>query len=137
MLWATMGHLYKGGMWFLKKDKIASKNHKNVTDLADAAPDGADYRGLGDPSGAWNITNNTLNPNQLSNNEIVDYFFLPAIGQYFNGNISDLGFFGAYWSSSAGAYHNNWGFGMSFLSNSVTISDSYIRHDGFRVQPFE
>ena len=137
MLWATMGHLYKGGMWFLKKDKIASKNHKNVTDLADAAPDGADYRGLGDPSGAWNITNNTLNPNQLSNNEIVDYFFLPAIGQYFNGNISDLGFFGAYWSSSAGAYHNNWGFGMSFLSNSVTIRDCFARHDGFRVQPFE
>ena len=137
MLWATMGHLYKGGMWFLKKDKIASKNHKNVTDLADAAPDGADYRGLGDPSGSWEITNNTLNPNQLSNNEIVDYFFLPAIGSYFIGGFGGLGSMGFYWSSSAGAHHNNWGFGMTFSSNSVTIKDSFSRYNGFRVQPFE
>ena len=137
MLWATMGHLYKGGMWFLKKDKIASKNHKNVTDLADAAPDGADYRGLGDHTGAWNITNNTLNPNQLSNNEIVDYFFLPAIGFYSVGKMVGLGSLGVYWSSSAGAHNSHWGFGMMFFGNSVTVRDSFTRELGSRVQPFE
>ena len=36
-LWATMGHLYKGGIWFKKKTSIVGYN-------ADTAVDGTDWR---------------------------------------------------------------------------------------------
>ena len=79
-LWATMDHLYVGGMWFLKQSAIASKNGKNISDLKLAAPDGIDYtrKVISSTTMTYSIT--TGIPSNLN-----DYFYYPALGIYNNG----------------------------------------------------
>ena len=80
-LWATMDHLYVGGMWFLKQSAIASKNGKNISDLKLAVPDGIDYtrKEMSSTTMTYSIT--TGIPSNLN-----DYFYYPALGIYNNGS---------------------------------------------------
>ena len=87
-VWTTMGHLYKGGMWFKKKAYISGYN-KNT------AADGTDWRTAGN-SHTWPISQ-TL-PSAADANK---YFYLPALGGYLYGWLDNLGRNSLYWSSSA------------------------------------
>ena len=96
-LWATMDHLYIGGMWFLKQGAIASKNGKNVSDLKLAAPDGTDYTTIT----PLNYTNNSV-PTGIPSN-LNDYFYLPTLGVYNNAPPKAFwgsGIIGDFWSST-------------------------------------
>ena len=89
-LWATMGHLYAGGMWIKKKTKISGFSSTE-------APDGKDYRTLLYPT--FNtIENNNIIQGKPSN--LNDYFYLPARGAYVNGMFQNPGFNGRYWTST-------------------------------------
>ena len=128
-LWITMGHLYRGGMWIMKKDKIASTEHTTLVAMKNAAPDGHDLRIF--PGGG---SNTSIISGAPSASEIDDYFYLPAIGSYYSGGFKYIGENGSYWTSS-GYYFGGSAFTMSF-------GESFIggvyggRHEGLRAQPF-
>lgn len=122
-LWATMGHLYKGGIWFKKKTSIVGYN-------ADTAVDGTDWRTNGNGKG-WTVSN-TL----PSATEIGNYFYLPALGYYESGRLYGLGRSGYYWSSSASPWYNNNSYGLHFSSGSVGVYNT-DRHCGFRIGGFK
>ncbi len=89
-LWTTMGHLYKGGMWFKKKTYISGYN-------ANTAVNGVDWRRNQYGYIALLLSFNIL-PDVADANK---YFYLPALGEYESGKLNGVGKFGLYWSSSA------------------------------------
>ena len=121
-LWTTMGHLYKGGMWFKKKSVLQADGHYN----SNTAADGTDWR--------------TTNKYQYffasgilpSFAEAGKYFYLPALGNYYYGWLANIGKDGFYWSSSAyfsGSYY------LSFKEGQVYVNFSSYRHYGYPVKP--
>ena len=128
-LWITMGHLYKGGMWLMKKDKIASTNGTTLVAMKNAAPDGHDLRIF--PGGG---TNTSIISGAPSASEIDDYFYLPAIGGYYNGSFRYIGENATYWTST-GYYFGGSAFSMSF--GETYVGGVYgSRSEGVRAQPF-
>ena len=133
-LWTTMGHLYKGGMWFKKKAYINGYDINNSP-------------------GAWDRRNDNGTPKStnadeslLSPSEANKYFYLPALGYYYKGQLYNVGKEGYYWSSSSpaarpggeSAYYLKF-FTTSF--GSILQGSSYvfytIREIGARAQAFE
>ena len=122
-LWTTMGHLYKGGMWFKKKAQISGFN-------ANKAYNGTDWR-TANKSQTWT-------PSQIlpSAADAGNYFYLPALGKYYLGLLTFVGNAGYYWLSSGYPMNASYAYYMSF--NSGTISVTYTtRYDGLRVGGFE
>ena len=125
-LWTTMGHLYKGGMWFKKKAHIIGFRD-------DKLPDGTDRR----VSGTNAITNNNLTLSLPSASEANQFFYLPALGWYNVGKLLTVGSAGGYWSSSAYHSYVRYAFSMEFTSTLVRVGTMGYRHYGYRVQAFE
>ena len=117
-LWTTMGHLYKGGMWFKKKANISGYN-------PNTAVDGTDWRTNGNGN-SWSVSQ-TLPDAADANN----YFYLPALGWYYSGQLGNVGSHGYYWSSSAYPWDSNFAYGLGFYSGRVFVSGNYRFH-GFR-----
>ena len=122
-LWSTMGHLYKGGMWFLKKIYISGFRD-------DQATDGTDWRTTGGGD-SW-ITSNIL-PSATNANK---YFYLPALGLYSSGQLYDVGSRGSYWSSSANPLSSYNVYYLFFFNNYLSVN-STLRDRGLRVGGFE
>lgn len=122
-LWTTMGHLYKSGMWFFKKDKITGyrtdKAYDNVTD----------YR-------TTNITcsNYSLKPGLPSAADANKYFFLPSLGSYYLDKLMIIGG-GLYWSSTANPWDGIYAYTLNFGSSGVEVG-YYLRNYGLRAQKF-
>ena len=126
-LWTTMGHLYKGGMWFKKKSVLQAEGNYN----SNPAVDGTDWRTNGNSS-SWSVSS-TL-PSAADANK---YFYLPALGYYPSGQLVSVGSYGYYWSSSANPWDSNLGaYSLHFGSGNVTVHN-YYRYRGFRVGGFE
>lgn len=130
-LWTTMGHLYKGGMWFLKKEEIASKNSTTTAAMANADPNGIDWRKTGKIE-----SNTTLNSGQPSADEIGNYFYLPALGDYGDGKLTSLQSKGYFWSASGNPWDPKGAYALNFENGSVTVR-YYFRSHGYRMQTFE
>lgn len=88
------GNIYHGGVWFKKKAKIPGFS-------ASVAPDGVDHRPYGS---AAPTTIATAIPTQYTNQDLSDYFFLPALGRFSEGKYNNPGYIfyngdweGAYW----------------------------------------
>jgi len=119
-LWATMDHLYVGGMWFLKQSAIASKNGKNISDLKLAAPDGIDYtrKVMSSTTMTYSIT--TGIPSNLN-----DYFYYPALGIYNNGSFLGQfvasGTIGCMWSCTPLLNNTTMAFILRISSSDVQI----------------
>ena len=126
-LWTTMGHLYKGGMWFKKKSVLQAEHHY---DTEKSAYDGTDWR----TSSFYNSwpTSNTL----PSAADAGNYFYLPALGFYNSGRLNNVGTNGHYWSSSTYPRYSNYACHLSFNSSRVYM-DNFNRNGGFRVGGFE
>ena len=121
-IWTTMGHLYKGGMWFKKHDKITG--YSKVTTYW-----GFDFRTMRRSTENSNVTIGVPSVTKAN-----DYFYLPALGGYTYGYLYGMGG-GYYWSSSAtpgsdAAYY------MRFSRSSVAV-DQCNRTFGYNVMPFE
>ena len=122
-LWTTMGHLYKGGMWFKKKANISGFN-------PNTAEDGTDWRTNGNGR-SWSVSQ-TLPDAADANN----YFYLPALGYYYSGQLYNVGDDGGYWSSSAYPWNSNIACYLYFYSGSVYVG-STNRNYGFRAEAFQ
>ena len=126
-LWTTMGHLYKGGMWFKKKSVLQGEGHYN----SNTAVDGIDWRTTS-KSQTWSASQ-TL----PSAADAGKYFYLPALGYYYYGRPYDLGRRGEYWSSSADPRWNGFiGYYLYFYSGVVQVIGGQ-RWYGFRVDGFK
>ena len=123
-LWTTMGHLYKGGMWFKKKANISGFD-------ANKAVDGSDWRTTSKYQN-WSASY-TLPDAADANN----YFYLPALGYYRSGQLNDVGYNGDYWSSSANPWNSNGAYSLYFYSGLVYVGNYYRRYYGFRAEALQ
>ena len=121
-LWTTMGHLYKGGMWFKKKANISGFN-------PNTAVDGTDWRTNGNEN-SWSVSQTLPDAADAGN-----YFYLPALGGYYSGQLNGVGG-GSYWSSSAYPWTSGYAFYLGFSSGGVRVDD-YSCSYGYRVGGFE
>ena len=119
-LWTTMGHLYKGGMWFKKKANIIGYN-------ANTAVDGTDWR-TNPNNQSWSVSYTLPSAADAGN-----YFYLPALGYYYSGQLGDVGNVGFYWSSSARPLGGDNAYDLYFNSGNVSVSNDY-RGGGFRAE---
>ena len=122
-LWTTMGHLYKGGMWFKKKTNISGFN-------PNTAEDGTDWRTNGNGH-SWSVSQ-TLPSAADANN----YFYLPALGYYNAGQLYSVGDRGLYWSSSAYPWASSRAYDLNFGSDYVDVY-SYDPSAGFRAEALQ
>ena len=122
-LWTTMGHLYKGGMWFKKKANIVGFN-------PNTAYDGTDWRTT-NKSQSWSPSKTLPSAADAGN-----YFFLPALGFYDLGQLNSVGSRGYYWSSSGNPWAIYGAYGLFFRSDNVSVNH-YSRSNGFQTEAFE
>ena len=126
-LWITMGHLYKGGMWFKKKSVLQGEGNYN----SNTAVDGTDWRTNGN-NNTWSASI-TLPSAADANN----YFYLPALGYYNLGVLYNVGGYGYYWSSSARPWSSYGAYGLYFGIGVVQVYSYYDRFSGLRAGGFE
>ena len=132
-LWTTMGHLYKGGMWFKKKSVLLADGHYDTEKSADGTTD------MRTSNASYSNTSNSINNSGLpSVADAGNYFYLPALGFFRSGLLLTIGRYGYYWSSSANPWPNNAAYALIFTSGEVYVDYGYIgRRDGCRVGGFE
>ena len=128
-LWTTMGHLYKGGVWFKKKSVLLAEGNYNTEKSADGTTDlRTTYKSYSNNS----ITGSGLPSVADANN----YFYLPALGSYYAGQLGSVGNRGLYWASSAFPLFSNCAYYLSIYSSGVGVDfDSCYR--GFRAEAFQ
>ena len=122
-LWTTMGHLYKGGMWFKKKANISGFN-------PNTAEDGTDWRTNGGGR-SWSVSQTLPDAADAGN-----YFYLPALGYYYSGQLYNVGNDGYYWSSCAFPWGSNGAYYLAFRSGFVRVYFS-SRYIGFRAEALQ
>ena len=129
-LWTTMGHLYKGGVWFKKKSVLKAEGHYNTEKSADNTTD------LRTTEKPYYTSSSITTPGLPSASDAGNYFYLPVLGSYWNGQLINVGLYGSYWSSSAAPGHSNSAYKLGIGSGGVTVgtSDSYF---GYKVGGFE
>ena len=124
-LWTTMGHLYKGGMWFKKKSVLQAEHHYDTEKSADGSTD------LRTMYNYYYNNNSSINSGLPSAADANKYFLLPALGCYRGGQLIDVGDGGNYWSSDGISYSNSV-YSLVFRSSFVYMYGN-IRSDGFSV----
>ena len=129
-LWTTMGHLYKGGMWFKKKSVLLADNHYDTEKSADGTTD------LRTTYKYYSNNNSSINSGLPSAADAGNYFYLPALGYYNSGQLNYVGNLGFCWSSCANPWNSNNAFGLGFLSGYVHVDD-YGRNGGFRAEALQ
>ena len=128
-LWTTMGHLYKGGMWFKKKSVLQAEGYYNTEKSVDNTTD------LRTTYKYYSNRNSSINNSGLpSAADANKYFYLPALGYYYSGQLYQVGIVGFYWSSSGYPWNSGNASYLGFASGEASVhSDS--RDKGFRVEP--
>ena len=130
-LWTTMGHLYKGGMWFKKKSVLLTEHHYDTEKSAD---------GSTDLRTTWkyyiNGSNSINNSGIPSAADAGNYFYLPALGYYYSGELYYIRDGGNYWSSSAFPGSRTLAYFLGFGSGNVSVN-GFTRDYGMRVGGFE
>ena len=130
-LWTTMGHLYKGGMWFKKKSVLQAEHNYDTEKSADNTTDlRTTYKSY------YNNSSSINNSGLPSAADAGKYFYLPALGYYNAGQLYDIGNYGYYWSSSAFPWGSNDACSLYFSSGGVGVNGS-SRSDGRRVGALE
>ena len=130
-LWTTMGHLYKGGMWFKKKSVLQAEGSYNTEKSADGSTD------MRTTQKTYNNNNSSITNSGLpSAADAGNYFYLPALGYYLSGQLNYVGFAGYYWSSSADPWNSGLAYSLNFYSGGVLVSSS-SRNLGFRAEALQ
>ena len=130
-LWTTMGHLYKGGMWFKKKSVLLAEHNYDTEKSADGS---TDLRTTG--KNYYNNNSSINNSGLPSAADANKYFYLPALGYYLSGQLYGVGYMGFCWSSSAYPWSSLGAYGMNFYSGGVYV-DLSNRNFGFRAEAFQ
>ena len=130
-LWTTMGHLYKGGMWFKKKSVLQAEGHYNTEFSADGSTD------LRTTFKDYYNSNSSINSGLPSVADAGNYFYLPTLGFYYVGQLNRVGSHGAYWSSSAAPwYSSDRACNLGFYSGNVNVVTN-LRDSGSRAEAFQ
>ena len=129
-VWTTMGHLYKGGMWFKKKSVLQAENHYDTEKSADGTTD------LRTTYKNYSNNNSSINSGLPSAADANNYFYLPALGYYISGQLYNVGYYGYYWSSCASPWSSNHAYNLNFSSGNVSVNH-YTRSFGFRAEAFQ
>ena len=138
-LWVFAHHLYVGGIWLKKQSKISGFSSEENCPGTDKWELGKDIKFTVAISG------------KPESSVRRDYFYLPALGQYKKGKLTDLGKKGYYWASTpnpvnSGPESAGYGnvisanclrFGTDTELNNVYVRNYYERHVGMQVQAFE
>ena len=129
-LWTTMGHLYKGGMWFKKKSVLQAEHHYDTEKSADGSTD------LRTTYEYYNNSNSSINSGLPSAADAGNYFYLPAMGYYNSGQLNGVGNGGRYWSSSANPWSSDNAYNLDFGRGYVRVYNGY-RYYGVRAEGFQ
>ena len=138
-LWVFANHLYKGGIWLKKQNKIS---HFSSTE---------NYTGTATWVSGKDIKFTVSNFGKPEASVRSDYFYLPALGQYVDGKLTGLGVKGYYWASTPNPVNNgpkgaDYGkvisanclrFATDATLNNVYVRSYYERYVGMQVQAFE
>ena len=138
-LWVFANHLYVGGIWLKKKSKISDFSSEE------------NYSGTNTWSSGKDIKFTVTVSGKPESSVRSDYFYLPALGQYKKGKLTDLGKKGYYWASTPNPVNNgpesaDYGkvisanclrFGIDTQLNNVYVRNYYERYVGMQVQAFE
>ena len=138
-LWVFANHLYAGGIWLKKQNKI----------LNFSSTEG--YPGKATWVSGKDIKFTVSNFGKPASSERSSYFYLPALGQYKDGKLIDLGVKGYYWASTPNPVNNgpkgaDYGkvisanclrFATNETLNNVYVRSYYERYVGMQVQAFE
>ena len=114
-------------MWFKKKSVLQGEGHYDKN----TAVDGYDWRTT-DQSVSWSPT-----PSLPSAADAGKYFYLPALGDYSDGLLYNVGSIGTYWSSSARPWSSYYAYVLYFNSGSINVDYNGPRTGGNRVGGFE
>ena len=138
-LWVFAKHLYVGGIWLKKQSKISNFSSE------------VNYTGTNTWSSGKDIKFTVAVSGKPESSVRRDYFYLPALGQYKDGELTDLGKKGYYWASTpnpvnSGPRSAGYGniisanclrFGIDTQLNNVYVRNYYERYVGMQVQAFE
>ncbi len=138
-LWVFANHLYVGGIWLKKQSKISQFSSEE------------NYQGTNTWSSGKDIKFTVAISGKPESSVRSDYFYLPALGQYKDGKLTDLGKKGYYWASTPNPVNNgpesaDYGkvisanclrFGIDTPLNNVYVRNYYERYVGMQVQAFE
>ena len=138
-LWVFAKHLYVGGIWLKKQSEIS---HFSSTES---------YTGTATWVSGKDIKFTVSNFGKPASSERSSYFYLPALGQYKDGKLIDLGVKGYYWASTPNPVNdgdrsqpygkvisaNCLRFATDATSENVYVRSYYERYVGMQVQAFE
>ena len=138
-LWVFANHLYAGGIWLKKKNKIS---HFSSTES---------YTGKAAWDSGADIPFNVAISGKPEASVRSSYFYLPALGQYVDGKLTGLGVKGYYWASTPNPVNdgdrsqpygkvisaNCLRFATDATLNNVYVRSYYERYVGMQVKAFE
>ena len=138
-LWVFANHLYVGGIWL--------KKHTNILGFSSTES----YPGKAKWDSGSDIKFTVSNFGKPEASVRSSYFYLPALGQYADGKLIDLGVKGYYWASTPNPVNNGdrsqpYGkvisanclrFAINATLNNVYVRNYYERYVGMQVQAFE
>ena len=131
--WEVFGRIYKRGIWLKKLSVIANENGKEKSaDLKLKDPNDKDLR-VSDGDYNFSFRSDSGKP---ADSKISKYFFLPALGYYYNGQFINFSIVGYYWSSSAESAVSSNAYDLIFSRGNVHMSFS-TRSYGYVALPFE
>ena len=130
-LWTTMGHLYKGGMWFKKKSVLQSDGNYDTEKSADGTTD------LRTTLEQYINNSSSISSGLPSVADAGNYFYLPALDYYYSGQLNSVGIDGWYWSSSAVPGFSSTNAYFLRITNGLVIMNGSSRNLGYRVGKFE
>ena len=131
-LWATMGHLYRGGMWFKKKSVLQAEGNYNTEKSADNITD------LRITYKLYSNTSSSITSGGIpSAADAGNYFYLPVTGYYLTGKLINIGTFGYYWTSSTipNVAHSYDAYALYF-NNGAVYAGAGSRDSGSKAQKF-
>lgn len=126
-LWSVWEHLYTGGMWFKKEKVIVSENHTSYSYITNFSYDGRNR--IAKPGLFETPPSNKKLKNGIPAN-LNDYFFLPAMGVYLNGNLQDFRQYGYYWSKTLNHYDSKIAYNLFFNAGEAGLSNFRNRESG-------
>ena len=138
------GHLQRvniGGLWLRKKSAIVAYLKANEGYPASFTENDLEvgYKtSASAPSIDKRFVNETVSSTPVKGTpaNINDYFFLPALGYYKLGVLTDFGSFGHYWTSTPGAWSSSYAYNLDFGSGGVNVFGTF-RYYGCQTVPFE
>lgn len=130
--WEVFGRIYKRGIWLMKLRDIAHENGKEPADLKLKDPNDKD---LCASDGHYDFSFDS-DSGKPADSKISKYFFLPALGYYYNGQFTNFSIMGYYWSSIAASKDSSLAYDLIFSRGNVHLSFS-SRSYGYVALPFE